>query len=157
MANNFFESPREKFAIGSIDDASITVHAQYNPKEVQIKRTVAWTEHKDVTMEFTGVKGRSISVELLFDGFEAKRSVQPQLDTLEKLANPIDKRSHDEKLQRPHWCVVAWGGMPNLKCVIESVTVKYTMFGKEGTPLRAVVNVELKEAASADQRDKAKR
>jgi hypothetical protein len=154
-----FQPATAKLSIGSIDDSTLFVHAQYNPKEVQLKRTVPWTEHKDVVVEFTGVKARSLSVELLFDGFEAKRSVQPELDKLEQLASPHDPRSKaphskDDKLMRPHWCIVAWGFMPKLRCVIESVTVKYTMFDDRGTPLRAIATVELKEAASADQQPK---
>ena len=38
------------------------------------------------------------------------------------------------------------GGLKRLRCVIESVTVKYTMFDRLGTPLRAFANVKVREA-----------
>jgi len=153
-----FEPARVKLSIGSLDDPSLAVHAQYNPKEVQLKRTVPWTDHKKEIVEFGGTKPRAMSVELLFDGFEQHRSIQPQLDVLERLATVRGHaRDNDPALQRPHWCVVAWGdAMPKLRCVIESVTVKYSMFSDDGTPLRAVATVELKEAAAVDQHPRGK-
>jgi hypothetical protein len=36
--------------------------------------------------------------------------------------------------------------MPNFRCVIEGLVVKYTMFDTRGTPLRALCSVKLKEA-----------
>jgi hypothetical protein len=36
--------------------------------------------------------------------------------------------------------------VPTFKCVIESLSVKYTMFSDQGVPLRATCTVKLKEA-----------
>jgi hypothetical protein len=143
-----FLPARTKIAIGSLDNPRISVHAQYNPKEVQLKRTVPWTEHDDCVLEFTGTKCRTYSVELFFDGYEAHRSVAHPLAILEILSIDHNFGELGKRDKRPHHCVVAWGdkGMPKLCCVIESVVVKYTMFDSDGTPLRATATVELKEA-----------
>jgi hypothetical protein len=59
----------------------------------------------------------------------------------------LDPTSPDETLRRPHMCVVTWGTtVPTFKCVIESLSVKYTMFSDQGVPLRATCTVKLKEA-----------
>jgi hypothetical protein len=89
-----------------------------------------------------------MSVELLFDGFEPKQSVVKMISNLETLASVIDPSSKDENKRRPHRCIVAWGanGMPTFRCVIESLSTKYTMMSSEGVPLRATCTVKLKEA-----------
>jgi len=153
--------------IFSPDDPSnnLQVEAQYNPKELEITRTVPWTKHQFtnlgspktmkeaakergmLSLEFTGTDSRSVMVELLFDGFEKNQSVGPQVDKLEKLATVRDPESPLEEMRRPYRCVVVWGEtLRNFRCVIESLAIKYTMFSRTGVPLRATCSVKLKEA-----------
>lgn len=151
-----------------LDYGDLVVTAQYNPKELEVSKQVGWTEHDVLThpskveamraaaaqrgvihLEFTGRKSRVLALELLFDGYEEGRSVEPQVQMLERLSSPIDATSTDEALRRPHLCIVVWGGerdtMPPFKCVIESLKTKYTLFGRNGRPLRAVCSVTFKE------------
>ena len=151
--------PPASVAIASLDDGT-TVTAQYNPKELQIDRNVPWSKvnqanqsqaaqgGQGIHLEFTGAEGRSMSVELLFDGYEQKKSVAGNIANLEKLASVIDPTATDENKRRPHLCVVVWGkaGMPTFRCVIESLSTKYTMMSSDGVPLRATCTVKLKEA-----------
>lgn len=152
--------------IFSPDDPSsnFQVEAQYNPKELEITRAVPWQKHQftnlgspktmkeaaaergHLSLEFTGTDSRSITVELLFDGFEKNQSVSPQVDKLEKLATVRDPQSPFEDMRRPYRCVVVWGEtLRNFRCVIESLAIKYTMFSRSGVPLRATCIVKLKE------------
>ena len=63
------------------------------------------------------------------------------------MASVLEPGSADETKRRPHLCVVTWGTtVPTFKCVIESLSVKYTMFSDQGVPLRATCTVKLKEA-----------
>ena len=158
-----FLHPSEKSGVVSIAscDTSIQVDAQYNPKELQIDKTVPWqkksqankTNETGIQLEFTGAEGRSMTLELLFDGYETKGntkkgSVKELIETLETMASVIDPGAPDENLRRPHRCSVSWGqgGMPKFRCVIESLSTKYTMFSSDGAPLRATCTVKLKEA-----------
>ncbi|MGN6105864.1 MAG: CIS tube protein [Kofleriaceae bacterium] len=161
-----FEPARTKLKIGSLDDSSLDVEAQYNPKELQVDQKVPWqkpqpankanktdaeSEDGGLTLEFTGAEGRSMSVELLFDGFEPNGrhvDVAGRVKKLEKMAAVMKPDSKDEKERRPHHCVVSWGdrGMPKFKCVIEQIQTKYSMFSSDGVPLRATCTVTLKEA-----------
>lgn len=160
-----FEPARAKLTIASLD-AGVEVSAQYNPKELQIDKTVPWSKVNQanqsttansseggIHLEFTGAEGRSMSVELLFDGYELKGStgkgaVSELIGKLETMASVLDPSSSDENKRRPHRCVVTWGagGMPSFRCVIESLSTKYTMFSSDGVPLRATCTVKLKEA-----------
>ncbi len=177
-----FEKPA-KVWIGSIDakdkeggGGETAVVAQYNPATLEVSQNVPWkkpdaatqsggggsgpppaaTSTKDknyMVLEFTGAEGRSISLELLFDGVEDGRSVASQVDVLNKLAAVRDAGSTKENERRPHHCVVVWPNtLPNFKCVIESLSTKYTMFAQDGKPLRATCTVKLKEAHGVERK-----
>lgn len=167
-----FDPAKAKLTIGSLDDTGLTVSAQYNPKELQVDQTVPWkkpqaanqaggAKGKDeeyLTLEFVGAEGREMSVELLFDGYEDKASIASKVGILEEMARVRDPSSSKETMRRPHHCIVSWGerGLPKFKCVIESLSTKYTMFSTEGTPLRATCTVKLKEAEHTEKQSKKK-
>lgn len=148
--------------IGSLDDTGLTVEAQYNPKELQIDKNIPWQKKNQankssatgIQLEFNGAEGRTMSVELLFDGYEQKASVAAPIDMLNQMASVIDPLSPDENKRRPHRCMCTWGStIDSFKCVIESLSAKYTMFGEDGTPLRATCTVKLKEADAVSNAD----
>jgi phage protein U len=63
------------------------------------------------------------------------------------MASVLDSTSSKEDQRRPHLCVATWGTtIKGFKCVIESLSTKYTMFSAAGAPLRATCTVKLKEA-----------
>jgi hypothetical protein len=167
-----FQSARAKLWIGSLDDSQLEVQAQYNPKELQIDKQVTWQDHKSrdnrqghdqagrqrqddsaqSDLEFNGTPPRSMSIELLFDGYEKNESVEPDIRKLERMSSADDPEapSDENQKRRPHHCVVAWGdtqvGMRPFRCVIESLAVKYQMWNHAGVPVRATCTVKLKEA-----------
>lgn len=139
-----------KLAIGSLDNTKLSIEAHYNPKELSYTRTVPWAAHEladkaskdQLEVEFTGAQPRSMEIELMFDGFETQETVQTQIEILDQLAEV------DEDLRRPHFCIVTWGdrGIRPLRCVIESLAVKYTMVDRMGLPLRAMCNLKVRQA-----------
>jgi len=175
-----FERATAKLTLGSLDDKSVTVSAQYNPKELQVDQSVPWKKpdsanktgtqqsttgggggaEEGIALEFTGAEGRTMSIELLFDGHEKSAApggfvdVATEVGKLETLASVRDPKSTDENMRRPHHCVISWGarGLPKFQCVIESLSTKYTMFSTDGQPTRATCTVKLKEATSVDKK-----
>ncbi|MDQ3365304.1 MAG: hypothetical protein M3680_07750 [Myxococcota bacterium] len=162
-----FEPAPAKLTLASLDDTKVQVMAHYNPRELELGKQVPWAEHNVMSdhkpatarrdakanrgvlhLEFTGDKSRSMSLELLFDGFETGTSIEPHIVMLERMASPRDPTAKEEEYRRPHQCLVVWGeqGIRPFRCVIETLTVKYTMFGRTGVPLRALCQVKLKEA-----------
>lgn len=157
-----------KVYIASVDDSSIRVTAQYNPKELQVDRTVPWSPtgevnntNKDpakkeggVHLEFTGTQGRTLTLELLFDEYEGPDAQAPlgeSIKNLEILATVRDPTQTKDEFKRPHLCNVVWGStLQSFQCVIESLTTKYTMFSRSGAPLRATCTVKLREADTVD-------
>jgi hypothetical protein len=124
------------------------LEAQFNPKEIEVDRLVPWEPqpHKGPgDLEFEQVDGARMTFELLFDGVETMKSVQPPVDRLRQFS------SVDASLHRPPKVKVTWGSgagvMPGFDGVIESVAVRYVMFAESGVPIRATVGVRLREAA----------
>lgn len=169
-----FTQSLARLTIGSLDDIELTVSAQYNPKEIELSRNVPWkpiaannapkknepmTQINDV--EFTGGEGRSMTLELLFDSVEDKTSVAASIGMLDKMARVRDGSKPLADFRRPHQCVVVWGGsneseyIPAMRCVIESISTKYTMFDRDGRPVRAVANLKLREAVVKKQQGEA--
>ncbi len=153
-----FKPAMTKITIGSLD-TGLEVSAQYNPKDLQVDLQVPWQKHNQanksneqgIHLEFTGANGREMTVELLFDSYEAGGSVSSKIEDLHTLASVIEPGSLEENLRRPHRCVVTWGStVDNFRCVIESLSTKYTMFTDDGTPVRATCTVKLKECDVID-------
>jgi hypothetical protein len=132
-----------------LEGAEQVIKAQFNPKELQIDTAVQYQDNNG-HLEFTK-KHDSLSTlafELFFDGFETKHSVVPMVIALQSLTKRMEKKGD---LARPPKVRVIWGeaGMestfPCFTAVVESVSVKYTMFGRDGQVLRATANIKLKE------------
>lgn len=141
-------------------DDGKSVAAQFNPKELAVDKSVPWQKQKKAKnpadLEFTGAEPMTMSVELMFDGYESGESVQGTVNQVLSFA------SVDEGLKRPPKCKVIWGNatgdsptgtsgettkdVPEFTGVIESVATKYTMFAKDGSVLRATVNLKFKQA-----------
>jgi hypothetical protein len=156
-----FQHPIAKLVIGSLDDPNLEVTAQYNPSQLEIGRSVEWkhvnpdntpdTEREESIgrdVEYTGGQGRTVSFELLLDGVEENRSIDGAVEALDRMSRPRNASSKVEELRRPHQCVIAWGdrGIKPMRCVIESITTKYTVFDGYGKPMRATVSVKVREA-----------
>lgn len=161
-----FEQAEARLSIGSLDKPKLTVKAQYNPKDLQIEQQVGWKKPEaanktgkqggkaagtdPLELEFTGAEARTMTIELLFDGVEKTGRtlvVKEEVNKLIEMATVIEDSSNKEALRRPHQVIVTWNDdIPSFQCVIENLTTKYTMFAKDGTPLRATCTVKLKEA-----------
>ncbi|MET1083816.1 MAG: hypothetical protein ABWY12_12335 [Burkholderiales bacterium] len=143
------EQPAPKFSIYSVEGPKIEVTAMYNPKELQVDKSVPWAKSPkskadQPDLEFTSAEGRSMSFELMFDTYETGKNVHTEfVDNLIKLTLVQD-------LKRPPKVGVTWGSgkLPEFQGVIESLSTKYTMFLPDGTPVRATCHVKIKEASS---------
>jgi len=130
----------------------VSVTAQYNPKEVGLDKSVPWQKGKNSKantpdLEFTSADGRSLSVELFFDGYEKSEDVHAKyVSQLLKLAEVMSESGPEEKM-RPTRVKVKWGTLPDFEGVLESVSTKYTMFLANGTPVRATCSCKFKEAS----------
>jgi hypothetical protein len=129
-------------------DTNEDIEAFVNPKEIGVDKAVRWNKHKsskadNPVLEFTDGEPKDLQIELLFDTYEARTSVQAlYIDKLDRFTKIID-----ETKKRPPMCIFLWGkNFPSFMGVIESLNVKYTMFLPDGTPVRATATLKMKQA-----------
>jgi hypothetical protein len=138
--------PKKAKIVNKDNGAEIAV--LFNPAEYTIKKSVNWKEHRTPGLDspeeqFTTGDPARLSLELFFDTYEDKKDVRQHTDQIAKLAI-VDTEKH-----RPPVCLFVWGGF-EFQGTLEEVTQRFTMFLAEGTPVRAVLNVTLKEYQSAE-------
>ena len=148
------KEPGAKLTIASLEAPRLVVTAMYNPKEIGVDKSVPWAKTASSIgdppeLEFSSADGRTMSFELLFDGFETGTNVHTTyIATLLRLASAIDPDGPEEK-RRPPRVSVKWGVLPEFQGVIESIGTKYTMFLPDGTPVRATCHIKVREARRA--------
>ena len=142
--------PPQKISIIGLEIA-VDLVAQYNPKEIQIEKSLTWNpaanKKADLPdLEFSSSGGRTLSLELLFDGYEENVDVSEvyvaKLMQLCSIMNP----DASEKLKRPSMVEICWPTKVKFRGVIQSVSTKYTMFAPDGRPVRATCNIKVAEA-----------
>jgi hypothetical protein len=86
--------------------------------------------------KFKNVAPESFSLEFMLDGTgvsKDKASIIEQIIKFKKVTLSVNGSSH-----RPNYLVVQWGKFIR-DCVMESANITYTLFDKDGIPLRAKV------------------
>src|SRR5207237_1114668 len=122
----------------------------FNPKEYSVEKSVQWEPHKAPGLDtpeqqFTSGNPAILSVELFFDTYEAKTDVRTEHTDKIMQLTLIDVEKH-----RPPLVIFAWGTF-TFKGVIESLTLRYTMFLPNGKPCRATASLSIKEAKTASE------
>lgn len=147
-----------KLTIVSVDGdgPKILVTAQFNPKEIAIDKSVPWNKHKnpkgDIPMlEFTNAENRNMTFELFFDAAEADGgSIMGMVNELHRMTLIRTDSSNDSDKHPPR-VIVTWAPKQKFTGVIESLSIKYTMFSPNGEPVRATCNLKVKEVDKAQK------
>ena len=129
---------------GTMENKEIEI--LYYPTEYSMTKTATYPDHKKSNLESTrtqyaGGDPETLSFDLFYDTYEYKEDVRKYTDQI------TDLLKIDPKLHAPPPLRFIWGMDPKepFECTLESVTKKFTMFLKNGTPVRAVLSVKFKE------------
>ena len=139
----------EKAKLMNVDKGT-SHNVLFNPKEYSVQKSVQWEPHKAPGLDtpeqdFTSGNPSVLSVELFFDTYEEKKDVRKEhTEKIMQLAL-VDADKH-----RPPLVMFSWGGF-KFKGVVESLTLRYTMFLPDGKPCRATANLSIKEAQTAKE------
>ncbi|UTW66994.1 LysM peptidoglycan-binding domain-containing protein [bacterium SCSIO 12643] len=99
------------------------------------------------TLLFQGIPPETISFDIHFDGTGAiennKTPVKTQIDDFKNICFVYNGTIHE-----PNYLIVSWGSLV-FKCKLTSMNITYSLFKKDGTPLRAKASVTFEEAVSA--------
>ena len=140
-----------------------SVSFTFNPSSYSIStrpnyKTVKPLMEDTVKEEFLGGVERTLTARLIFDSFSdsdlfsssssvknltegVENKLKPVTDKLKKLEQAVHV---DGKLHKPPLVIFSWGNL-NFKGYIQSYNTEYTMFSMEGKPIRATVNLSIKE------------
>jgi nucleoid-associated protein YgaU len=132
-----------------------TLEFTFNPTEYTVTKSAKWKaparnmkDKAGAKPEFLGSDPQTISMQIFFDDWEpAIGDVTEQIDQLFDWCSP-SKTSTSSKKQQPSALRFTWGSniqLADRKFYLERVSVKYTMFGRTGNPLRATADITLKE------------
>lgn len=139
-------------------DNSFQVNFMFNPKELSVEKSNQYAEVNipglsSPLLQFVRGNSRSVTMDLFFDTYEQGTDVRLSTDLitgwdagsmLSKLSPRKGLMDIDSDLHAPPICIFTWGDF-NFQCIIEKVSKKFTMFHPDGFPVRATLNVTLKE------------
>ena len=128
------------------------VICMFNPYEYTVKKANRYThefnnDRNVPTMEFSEAGEKTLTLKLSFDTYELGRDVSRVTRVLWALMNKVE--TSDGK-QEPPPVVFEWGVF-EFFAVIKSVSQKFTMFLKDGTPVRAEVDITLSQHMDSDE------
>ena len=125
--------------ITSLEGNNVVV--RFTPKEITMEKAATWNKTGlSDTLAFQAGGRKTLEVEVDFESSSGVyESYVRQLENLSDI---------DPGLQRPPKCSFTWGSnFPRFNGVVENLSVKYTQFLSDGTPVRATVNVRMLEAS----------
>ena len=133
------------------EDSQTRVECMFNPTEYTVAKTNDWKQTRVVGknvpfLTYTGGESRTLSLELFFDTNEDGSDVRVPLNKLWKLAM-IDEKNRNRQTQRarPPMCTFQWGPNWSFRAALTSISVRYTLFRDDGTPVRATASVSFQE------------
>jgi len=145
----------EKARFESLDGGG-TFTVQFNPKELKLDEKASWKasdEHGEDEPHLTYEKGEptSLSMELIFDTSDSQENVNTKF--IVPLRGFMTAQYEDAEAKdatgggsnkRPCYAKFIWGNF-EFDGVVEKVNSTFLMFSTDGTPIRAKVQVGLKE------------
>jgi nucleoid-associated protein YgaU len=120
----------------------------FNPKEFSITKSASFNPQQtktDTPAEYISTLPASITVEMFVDkSLTGTKKVPDYISELLHTMEPTEKSMASSP--SPPYCSFGWGNQTYLShAYVKSVATKYTLFDKDGTPLRAVCTVTLQE------------
>ncbi|MGB3458298.1 MAG: LysM peptidoglycan-binding domain-containing protein [Halobacteriota archaeon] len=135
------------------DKPGLIVPFLFNPSEFSVEKTNQFRE-VDIpglpssTFQFVKGGARTVTMDLTFDTYEKQVDVRTFTDRITGWESETKKGKGlmdiDSDLHAPPICLFIWGAYI-FPCIIERATKRFTMFLPDGTPVRATLNITLKE------------
>ncbi len=129
---------------------------QFNPKELTISKAAKWQRKPEKGSqtagppEFMGSDPAKLGVEMFFDATaDHGGGVVAAVETLLACCVPTAESIAQNKALTP-LTAFHWGRTTSFVGYVASVSVKFTLFASDGTPIRAVCTVAMEEMPSAN-------
>ena len=123
------------------------IQCLFNPNEYSISKSNSWKEKSTRSsnvprLEFTGGGPTELKLDLFFDTYESGGSARDYVKDIISLTQISSSGSGDPE---PPRCMFSWGTNFEFEAVVSNVSARFTLFRADGTPVRAVVSLTLKE------------
>ncbi|MBN1643163.1 MAG: LysM peptidoglycan-binding domain-containing protein [Anaerolineae bacterium] len=131
-------------------DTGEPVRCMFNPNEYTLTKQNRWqrgeTKGKNVPrLKFSQGGSQTLKLQLFFDTYAEGTDVRTHTDPLwDMMMVNTDKTNPRSNKSEPPPVMFQWGGLA-FEAVITSMTQKYTLFLKDGTPARATVDITLEQ------------
>jgi len=125
-------------------EAGARISFLFNPTTLEVKRTVNWKDQEAPggnapSLTFDRGMSQTLDFDLVLDTTDTGADVTTYTNQLLNLTKV------DTQKKRPPWVRLGWGRLNSFKCVVLSVTLTFTYFAANGTPLRARAKLGLKQ------------
>lgn len=142
------------------ENGKVVLECLFNPAQYTIAKTNTWKltplRAKNVpNADFQGGGATTMQLDLTFDTYATPNKEKPDSrdvrDYTNKLLNlmEIDPKLKNDQAKnsggRPHLCSFHWGETWSFKGVIRTVSLKFTLFDPDGTPVRATATVNMQQ------------
>ena len=131
-------------------DTGEPVRCMFNPHEYTLSKQNRWqrgeTKGKNVPrLKFSQGGSQTLKLQLFFDTYADATDVRLHTDPLWRMMMVnSDKTNPRSNKSEPPPVMFQWGGLA-FEAVITSMTQKFTLFLKDGTPARATVDITLEQ------------
>lgn len=121
------------------------IDCMFNPTQLSVTKSNTWNDKQSDGTDapdliFTRGEASTFSFsKLTLDTTGTGKDVTKQTDKL------MDLMKVREDKGRPPWVQFQWGSITSEQSVIENISIDFTYFSTEGTPLRAEVELSLKQ------------
>jgi len=139
--------PLEKAKLIIVDGDGENIEVMFNPTEISFSRTSGWKsdsgnrgEELLPKVNFAGLQPYRFSLnKLIYDTYETKESVMKYINNIKKGVNAPTGEN-----KRPPVYVFTWKD-EYFHCVMTKLSYTLNMFLSDGTPVRALVDIDLEE------------
>ena len=142
-------------ATGGAGKASIVlgsgkpIPVQFNPETYTLSTSATLVKGAEKP-QFTELKREDFTIELLFDSYETKADVR-QLPGFQEILKTIKPDIPTPSDAVPTECTFIWGPEDVYKGIIISIKQNFTLFHRDGTPLRCKMTVTIKNKIDTKQ------
>lgn len=124
---------------------------QFNPSEITINKGIRWVTANAAGTNtsneaFAGGESKQMTLKFEFDSTDTGTTVTDKYKTLYKFLM-VDSAAADQTTQlgEPPWVQVQWGTLISFTAVVSNLQETFTFFKPDGTPLRAKVDLTIKQ------------
>lgn len=150
-----------KGSLETEEGEKIVVNFKFNPKEYSISKSNTWSAadasrgSDTPPLHFGGGQPKQLKLQLFFDSYaeggDVRKEYTEKLFKMMEINPKLPAGSTNQTTGSPPKLKFAWGSVLPFFCYLESLSVQFTLFLEDGTPVRATADVGLKQAVDEKQ------